>query len=194
MTSKQFAHQHRVAASVLLSARRKRVFVVTLVRFSQSRAPTFAVKILGMSSFVNGQPAKIRICAFRTTTLGTACSSRGSCSSPASARTTASAFTNRSATCRSSSRGQSLVSDLAMSASFCKIASFARSTIHNELARSATTPDVQGPRDQALQGSGRGNSSAQRKGWRSGVVRKHAQNRARRTHINIRRHSSNPKR
>jgi hypothetical protein len=72
-----------------------------------------------------------------------------------------------------------------MSASFCKIASFVRSTIHKELARSATTPDVQGPRDQALEGSGRGNSSAQRKDWRSCVIRKPAQNRAPRTHINI---------
>jgi hypothetical protein len=39
-----------------------------------------------------------------------------------------------------------------MSASFCKIASFARSTIHKKLARAATMPDVQGPRDQALEG------------------------------------------
>jgi hypothetical protein len=59
-----------------------------------------------------------------------------------------------------------LVSDLAMSANFCKIASFARSTIHEELARSGSTPDI----------------------WRSGVVRKPTQNRAPRTHINIRWH------
>jgi hypothetical protein len=38
-----------------------------------------------------------------------------------------------------------LVSDLAMSTSFCNIASFARSTIHKKLARSVTTPECIGP-------------------------------------------------
>jgi hypothetical protein len=70
-------------------------------------APTFAVKIPGMSFFVNGRLVKIKTYTFRTTTLGIACSSRGSCSSPAFARTTASEFTSRGVTCKSSSLGQS---------------------------------------------------------------------------------------
>lgn len=44
-----------------------------------------------------------------------------------------------------------------------QIASFARSTIHKELASSGITPNVQGPRDQALEGSGCWNSYAPKK-------------------------------
>jgi hypothetical protein len=87
-----------------------------------------------------------------------------------------------------------LVSDLAMSASFCKlrlspVRQFTKSLRVQLLRRMCRGREIRHEKGEWPRGE-----LCPRKDWRSGVVRKPDQDPAPRIHINIGRHSSNPKR